>query len=464
MIAPMSRRIFVAALVFVSVTAASAQTSTITPASVRAHMEFLASDALNGRGSGTHDELVAATYIASRLREWGLQPLGDEGGYVLPVGLSRTEVEGPPVLSAGSVRYTHGEQILVQSIAGAETSGPLERYRQGTPVSHGAVLLLPEQPLAVPQTELAPAAIVLTAETPAVRQRWAATAARGVRGLPTQIIGLSMPSTPARAARVVLSTDAYAAVAALADGTTVTLTAPLKLTTGHTYDVLAELKGSDPARAAEVILLTAHLDHLGVCATTGDTICNGADDDASGTTAVLELAEALAKGARPKRTIIFAWFGSEEAGGYGATYFVRKPPVPLDQIVANLEFEMIGRPDTKVPPHTLWLTGYERTNLGPELARHGARLVQDPHPEQNFFQRSDNITLARDGVVAQTVSSFGLHPDYHRPSDDLSHIDFAHMTESIRSMLAPVRWLANTTFKPTWKAGMMPAPRGGGGE
>jgi len=117
---------------------------------------------------------------------------------------------------------------------------------------------------------------------------------------------------------------------------------------------------------------------------------------------------------------------------------------------------MLGRPDAKVPPNTLWLTGYERSTLGPELARQGARLVADPHPEQNFFQRSDNYTLALRGVVAHTVSSFGLHPDYHRVTDDLSKIDFAFMTRSIDSMIQPIRWLANSTFRPAWLPGKQP--------
>ena len=232
---------------------------------------------------------------------------------------------------------------------------------------------------------------------------------------------------------------------------------------GHTWNAIGQLKGSDPKLAGEVILLTAHLDHLGTRGTSGDTIFNGADDDASGSTAVLELAEAIATGPRPKRTVMFAWFGSEESGGFGARNFLDHPPVPLEQIVANLEFEMIGRPDAKVPPHTLWLTGYERTNLGPELARRGAKIVADPHPEQNFFSRSDNIQLARRGVIAQTVSSFGLHTDYHKASDEVSTIDFQHMTDSIRSMLAPVRWLANSTFRPVWLEGMKPTTPTGRG-
>jgi len=153
---------------------------------------------------------------------------------------------------------------------------------------------------------------------------------------------------------------------------------------------------------------------------------------------------------------MFAWFGSEESGGFGARHFIDAPPVPLSTIVANLEFEMIGRPDPKVPPHTLWLTGYERSNLGPELAKRGARIVQDPHPDQNFFARSDNIQLARRGVIAQTVSSFGLHKEYHTPADEIRFIDFAHMTDAIRSMLEPIRWLANSAFRPEWLPGKKP--------
>jgi Zn-dependent M28 family amino/carboxypeptidase len=201
-----------------------------------------------------------------------------------------------------------------------------------------------------------------------------------------------------------------------------------------------------------VILLTAHLDHLGIRGNGPDVINNGADDDASGSTAVLELAEAIAKGPRPKRTVMFAWFGSEEVGGFGAANFLKDPPVPVKQITANLEFEMIGRSDPKVPAHTLWLTGYRCSDLGAELAQQGAKLVDDPHPEQSFFTRSDNIQLAYDGIIAHTVSSFNLHKEYHTPADDLAHIDFAHMTDSITSMFAPVMWLANSTFVPAWAA------------
>ena len=218
-----------------------------------------------------------------------------------------------------------------------------------------------------------------------------------------------------------------------------------------TTNVVGIIRGRDRKLRKETILLSAHLDHLGVReGMTGDNIFNGADDDASGVTAVLELARALSRGRTPRRTVVFALFGSEEIGGYGARYFQEHPPVPFESLVANLEFEMIARPDAAVAADTLWLTGYERSDLGPQLAAHGARLVADPHPEQNFFRRSDNYVLARKGVIAHTVSSFGLHTDYHRPSDDLSHVDFKHMTDAIASMVKPVRWLVNDNFKPQW--------------
>jgi Zn-dependent M28 family amino/carboxypeptidase len=237
-----------------------------------------------------------------------------------------------------------------------------------------------------------------------------------------------------------------------------TVSGDVEQTPGHTWNVLGRIPGE--SHAHEVILLSAHLDHIGAHGTGPDTIFNGADDDASGVTAVLEFARVLA-GRHLDRTIIVALFGSEEAGGFGARHFLEHPPVPLETIVANLEFEMIGRPDPAVPPNTLWLTGYERSTLGPELARRGARIVADPHRDQNFFARSDNIALARRGVVAQTISSYGLHREYHTPADDLAHIDFTHMTAAIASMVAPIEWLADSSFKPEWRPGMMPEPRRG---
>jgi hypothetical protein len=238
------------------------------------------------------------------------------------------------------------------------------------------------------------------------------------------------------------------------------VTTELKSRTGtkpwHTRNVIGTIPGRDSKMKDQVILLTAHMDHIGVQKpVNGDSIYNGADDDASGCVAVLELARALVE-KEPKRTIVIAFFGSEETGGQGNQFFLEHPPVPLKNIVANLEFEMIGRPDSAVKPDELWLTGFDRSNLGPELAKHGANLVADPHPTEEFFQRSDSYALAKHGIVAHTVSSFGLHKDYHQPSDDLAHVDFQHMEHAIASMIKPVEWLANSEFKPEWVEGKKP--------
>jgi hypothetical protein len=440
--------------------------SPITEASVRGHLEFLASDALNGRGSGTRDEWIAASYLGAQMRQWGLEPLGDSGGFVQQIEIERPETAAPPTLTVDGKAYTHGREIRVQVLSAARVSGPLQKFTPGTPVKAGAVLLMPATPL--PAAPTAPgrptppvttgAVIVLTLENP--NQPKPATGAR-LPAAPPRFVGVESPA-PRRATSIALNRETYDAIAGLAEGATVVVEAEVKpgpRTT--TWNAVGRLTGSDSAFAAEVILLSAHLDHVGArtapnAASGTDTIFNGADDDASGSVAVLELARALALGPRPKRTLVFAFFGSEETGGLGSRFFADRPVVPLAQIVANLQFEMIGRPDAKVPAQTLWLTGYERSTLGPALARQGARIVQDPHPEQSFFTRSDNIQFAYRGVIAHTVSSFGLHKEYHQPSDEIGLIDFRHMTDTIRSMLDPIRWLANSGFRPEWLPGMKP--------
>jgi Zn-dependent M28 family amino/carboxypeptidase len=305
--------------------------------------------------------------------------------------------------------------------------------------------------------DLQEAKLVLWHDTTALRARWPDLSRRPIRIGAARFPAIAWSPPPSSGpSQIMLNPDAYAALAALSEGTKASFSAHTQEITFHTWNAIARLNGSDSREKSDIILLTAHLDHLGTRDTGVHRIYNGADDDASGSIAVLTLAEALSRGPKLKRTVVFAWFGSEEAGGYGASYFVQKPAVPLEKIVANLEFEMIGRPDAAIAAHTLWLTGWERTNLGPQLAAHGARLVADPHPAEKFFARSDNITLARRGVVAQTVSSFGLHADYHQVTDDIEHIDFGHMTESIQSLLVPIRWLANSDFKPDWVPGGRP--------
>jgi hypothetical protein len=226
------------------------------------------------------------------------------------------------------------------------------------------------------------------------------------------------------------------------------------------YNVVGLLKGSDPKLAGEVIVADAHYDHLGIGApVAGDSIYNGADDDASGTVSVLAVAKALATGPRPKRSILFVLTTGEEEGLLGTTWLLAHFPLSLDSVVANLETEMIGRPDSLAGgPGKAWLTGYDRSTMGAMLARAHIAIVGDPRPSQHFFERSDNIAFAKRGIPAHTLSSFNMHVDYHQPSDDLSRIDFAHMTAVINSAARAVRLLANGPL-PVWNPGGRPVPQ-----
>jgi hypothetical protein len=209
-------------------------------------------------------------------------------------------------------------------------------------------------------------------------------------------------------------------------------------------NVLGVLRGSDPQLASEVVVVGAHFDHIGIRpAVDGDSIANGADDDASGIVAVIEAARIIAAGPRPKRTLVFAAFTGEESGGYGVRWYIQNPPFALDRHVAEIQVEMIGRPDTAVGPGKAWLTGYERSTMGSTLDSAGLAVVADPRPSQQFYLRSDNIAFARSGIIAHTLSSFGMHGDYHTVNDEVEFIDFAHMTEMVNLVARAVRIVAD---------------------
>lgn len=427
---------------------------------VKAQMNFLAGDALQGRGSGTIFERIAAEYIGSQFMQFGLEPAGEKDAVGNPTFVQTIEVAGRSFLKdikvSGDVgkSITFGKDLFAFSIAGKEISGELQKAKFGDTAKKGSIILLSlsdEDTFESFQPKLGQfykdgAAVIILGENKEIRENWSDVTEQKV-------------SLGRRGNLFIISKDGLKSLSNFPDGTKIEMSASFaESQKTYTWNAMGKITGSDPKLASEVILLTSHLDHLGVRqnAPGDDKIFNGADDDASGSVAVLELARVLANGQKPKRTVYFVCFGSEEAGGHGATYFVNNLPFAKEKLVANLEFEMIGRPDAKVKPEELWLTGFERSNLGSELAKRGAKLVNDPHPEQNFFQRSDNYTLAKQGIIAHTVSSYGLHTDYHHASDEVKTIDFQHMTRSINSMVLPVQWLVNSDFVPTWNEGKKP--------
>ncbi|HEX6069565.1 MAG TPA: M20/M25/M40 family metallo-hydrolase [Longimicrobiaceae bacterium] len=216
-------------------------------------------------------------------------------------------------------------------------------------------------------------------------------------------------------------------------------------------NVIGVIRGADPRLREEAVIVGAHYDHVGIGRPVmGDSIYNGADDDASGVVTVLEVARALASGPPPRRTVIFLLTSGEELGLLGTRWYLRRPVVPLSATVADLQVEMVARPDSAAGgPGRGWLTGYERSSLGRSLAEAGVPIVPDPRPAQRFFERSDNIAFACRGIPAHTLSSYGMHDDYHRPSDDADAVDLAHLTALIDAATRAVRLLADGA-RATW--------------
>jgi hypothetical protein len=219
-------------------------------------------------------------------------------------------------------------------------------------------------------------------------------------------------------------------------------------------NVVAIARGSDPRLRDEYVLLTAHMDHLGVgTPVNGDSIYNGADDNASGTAGVLEVAEAVAALERkPRRTIIFATLSGEERGLLGSSWFVEHPPVPLERVVADVNVDMIGRNWED----TISVIGKPYSTLGalvdsvaaahPEL---GLAVAGDLWPAEGFFFRSDHFSFARKGIPAVFFFN-GVHEDYHQPSDEVDKIEFEKAARVAGLIYEVTVAVANTGRRPEW--------------
>ena len=225
-----------------------------------------------------------------------------------------------------------------------------------------------------------------------------------------------------------------------------------KITSSSLSNVVGVLPGK--SKANEYVIFSAHYDHLGVGQpdAKGDSIYNGANDDASGTTAVIMLAKYFSKLNNNERTLIFVTFTAEEIGGFGSQYFSKQ--IDPDKAVAMFNIEMIGT-DSKWGNNSAYITGYERSDFGKILQKNlegtNFHFEPDPYPKQNLFYRSDNATLAALGVPAHTISTSKMdnEPNYHKQSDEISTLDMNNMAEIIKAIALSSKTIVSGKDTPT---------------
>lgn len=436
----------------------------ITAGLLKAHVAFLASDALEGRGTPSRGLDAAAEYLAGQFRRLGLEPLAG-GRYFQAAAYEviRQPMEGfrCEMEWAGGRYATQPDRAVAVAAGPAVIDGAelvkIEWSRADAPlpsrgqVAGKAVLLLPGPVRGRALVErreallaLGPVAVVMAGMT--FRERTRLVERSPNAGSPPPVVTLSDPG--------------FARAAAQFNGSgrlSLRIPAPVREPV-ELRNVIGVLEGSDPALKREYILLTAHYDHTGMLDQgEGDRINNGANDNASGTATVLALAEAFARAPRrPKRTLVFLLYFGEERGLLGSRYYARSPVFPLARTVANVNFEQMGRTDDAGGSRTgkITATGFDYTTLGALLEAagrdSGVEAWKDMTASDAFFPRSDNQALADAGVPAITVAVAWTFPDYHRPGDEWQKLDYANMERAVRTCALTVWRAAEGEAPPRW--------------
>jgi len=232
----------------------------------------------------------------------------------------------------------------------------------------------------------------------------------------------------------------------------------LEVACGPAGETAADVLGVLPGDRPGTVLVTAHYDHVGEAPAGDDRVFNGANDNASGVAAMLEIADALAKAPTGRRSIAFVAFCGEEHGFRGSKGFVEQPPLPLDTVVAVLNLEMLGHPDP-ADPRRAWVTGYGYSSLPTWLDRAGAAETVSfvdgkaiGPVEGDAFDRSDNYPFALRGVVAHTIAAGPLDETYHAVTDEPDRIDTTAMVPIVRALARATLELATDDTQPQWSA------------
>lgn len=465
--------------------AVDAAVETITAADVRRRIAFLASDELQGRDTPSPGLEAAAEYAAAEFRSFGLQPAGDNGTFVQRFPFDASTLDRATVLvearaGGAATRFAFGDDYFVvpariDSVVGvplflgparegvlapAQSAGrPLVFFVSDT--TSAAWQAAAGMALQASMAARAGAAVlIMPPDFPAPTLGLLADQLAGqVMQVPMPVVGIRYDAAGQIFRQAGLDLDAVrsSTQAASLDGITLALRTPVAGSDVEVPNVVAILPGGDSALSREYIVFSAHIDHVGIGRPdeSGDSIYNGADDDASGVSAVLEIAEAFAALAqRPARSIMFVLVSGEEKGLLGSAYFVEEPPVPVAQMVANINIDMIGRN----APDTVVAIGQDFSSLGPAIQRiagaHpglGLTVAPDLWPEEQLFFRSDHFSFAVREVPAIFFTT-GLHDDYHQPSDEPETIDNDKVTRIARLLFLFAHHLATVPDRPQWTA------------
>lgn len=503
-------------------------TQLITPQKLKMHLSFIASDELEGRNTPSKGLDLAARYIASHLEYYGYQPAGDNGGFYQTITMSRrkTSKESKLTVLAGDQKVEFGmgvdfvgsggavkaelvfagyglvsKQADYDDYAGLDVKGKVVVVMDGEPQGFdenafrierkfgnrtfqtamnkgalarergaiGTITLKGEEfttrkddkpsPIEAAMTRMSAERLVLDFQEQAGLLGIDLTAAAGAKL--EDLLGLDLAGLKAKIAETKMPQPAK-----------VSASVEVEMKTDivekfSTQNVVAFLEGSDPKLKEEIVLFSAHYDHVGMMqpgASRGpaqapggppaDRIFNGADDDGSGTVGILNLAESFVAINRPRRSLMFVWHCGEEKGLWGSDYYVKRPTKPLDKIVANINIDMIGRNSDDKPENSnhMFVIGVRRTSQ--ELTDlvykvNADRMRLDETDNANYFMRSDHFNYARNRIPVAFFFT-GVHKDYHKVTDEVQLIQFDKMKKILDIIFEVGLEVANRDARPAY--------------
>lgn len=442
------------------------------------HFRFLASDELMGRDPIRPEIDAAARYIAEQFWKYGAKEIPGANGYYqnIPFRLSSPPSMGE--VSLGDHTFSQGDDLLVldgPSLAGSYElvvlGFGLEKDYEGKDVKGKIVVTNVGAPNRLSPSDLFAAG----------REKTALAKQKGAIGI---IEMYNVPTVPWALVsnflnRTQLTVDTNPGEESIPyiwlrdlSNTQINAIGKGEITQAEFNiagkvnrsiigkNVVAFIEGADPVLKNEYVMLSAHYDHIGVGRPNaeGDSIYNGARDNAVGTVAVINAARYFAQNP-PKRSILLCAWTAEEKGLLGSAYFAENPLVPLNQIIFNLNIDNAGYNDTSI----VTVVGLGRTSadhlIAEATAAFGLEAIADPSPEQGLYDRSDNVNFARKGIPAPTFSlGFTAFDDeisrhYHQPSDEVDSFDLDYAVLYWKSYLLSAENIANWSEKPKWNEG-----------